>query len=50
MGIGHADSLLVYFIVSGRMWAILAGGAAAYAGYALAYPARREVADLAGDS
>lgn len=34
---------LVYLIISGHMWAVLAGGAAAYLGYALAYPARKEL-------
>ena len=40
---------LVYFILSGRMWAVLAGGAAAYIGYALAYPSHQELSALEGE-
>lgn len=43
-----ADSLsflgLVYFSLSGKMWALLAGGTLTYIGYAIAYPSRRDLA------
>jgi hypothetical protein len=49
-----ADTLafigLVYFLVSARYWALLAGGAAAYLGYAACYPRRRELSGLADPS
>jgi hypothetical protein len=45
-----ADSLaflgLVYYLISGRRWSILAGGAAAYLAYALAYPPQSDLHGL----
>lgn len=37
---------LVYFILSGHIWAILIGGAGTYLGYALTYPMQQDLADL----
>ena len=45
-----ADSMafagLVGCLTLGRQWVLLAGGAAAYAGYALAFPRRRDLKPL----
>ena len=45
-----SDSLaflgLVYFLLSGRPWVLLAGGAVSYIGYALTYPPRSDLNGL----
>lgn len=37
---------LIYFMISGEKWAVLAGGVAAYLGYLLAYPRASELDPL----